>query len=193
MTGAADRGVSPRKVLVAGLGNPDRCDDGVGAMVAQNLVGRLPPDVALLTRRGDMISLIDDCAGFDALVCVDAAGPMTAPGRISRIDLATSELPQDSLFMSSHAFGLAEAIALARTLQIAPKHIIVYAVEGCCFEGGAPMTPEVAAAAFVVADFVVGEVGRLRALSGRMDPSVDKKSLQIQKLEHILVDQIESI
>ncbi len=37
------------------------------------------------------------------------------------------------------------------------------------------------------------QLARPRALSDRMDPSVDKKTLQIQKLEHILVDQIASI
>jgi hydrogenase maturation protease len=153
------------KVLVLAVGNPDRGDDGVGVMVAQNLRGRLPADVTVLARSGDMLSLVEDCAGFDVLVCVDAAAPMTGsmtPGRIHRFDLARDALPRELAVTSSHAFGLAEAIDLARALQRAPQTIIVYAVEGGCFDGGSALTPEVATAAGVVADQVVAEICKLR-------------------------------
>jgi hydrogenase maturation protease len=152
-----------RKVLVLALGNADRGDDGVGARVAAKLAGRLPADVRLKTRAGDMLSLLDDWAGFDAVVCVDAAAPLTAAGRIYRIDLATNELPSGLKTASSHAFGLAEAIRLARTLGCAPRDIIVYAIEGRGFDPGAPLTCDVAAAADDAAGRVIAEVERLRA------------------------------
>ena len=157
-----DRQGARRKVLVVGLGNPDRGDDAVGAIVAQKLAGQLPADVALLVRSSDMLSLIDDWAGFDALVCVDAAAPMGVPGRFHRINLMTDELPPNVSFTSCHAFSLIDAIRLARTLDRAPQDIVVYAVEGCCFDGGAPVTAAVAAAASEVARHVIGEVGHLR-------------------------------
>ena len=72
-----------RKVLVACLGNPDRGDDGIGALVAGSSQACSPPAQSFCVRSGDMLSLIDDCAGSDALVCVDAAAPMGAPGRHS--------------------------------------------------------------------------------------------------------------
>ena len=165
MTGTVGRSVASRKVLVVGLGNPDRGDDGVGAIVVRRLAGRLPSDVAIVVRSGDMLSLIEDWASFDALVCVDAAAPMGVPGRIHRIDLATDELPQDISSTSSHAFGIADAVALARALQLAPRDIVVYAVEGCCFNGGASVAPKVVAAAGEVADRIVAEVSRLRQSS----------------------------
>ncbi len=159
------------KVLVLGLGNPDRGDDGVGAVVAQDLPDRLPADIAIRTRSGDMLSLVDDWTEFDAVVCIDAAAPIDTPGRVHRIDLATHALPRDLALASSHAFGLADAIELARTLQLVLPHIVVYAVEGRCFDGGACLTPEVAAAAATVAEQVVAEVGRLRRheAEGRSD------------------------
>lgn len=161
MSIAGDQKAAPRKILVACLGNPDRGDDAVGTIAAQKLAGHLPADVALLVRSGDMLSLIDDWAGFDVVVCVDAAAPMEAPGRIHRIDLTTDTLPGDLSFTSCHAFGLGDAIRLARTLQRAPHHMIVYAVEGFCFDPGAPMTEAVAAAASEVARLVVAAVGHL--------------------------------
>lgn len=148
--------------LVIGLGNPDRGDDGVGALVAQQLVGRLRDAVRILTRRGDMLSLIDDWGGVETLICIDAAAPQGAPGSIHRIDLAGDALPRDLCFTSSHALGLAEAIALARTLGRAPSRILVYAIEGGRFDCGASLTPAVAAAAGIVADRVVADLARLQ-------------------------------
>ena len=161
---AGDHGSAPRKVLVIGLGNPERGDDGIGTNVIDDLVGTLPPDVALLARRGDLLSLIEDWAGFDAVVCIDAAAPLGIPGRICRIDLNSAELPRGVAPNSSHALGLSEVFELARVLHVAPPQLIVYAVEGGSFEGGAPMTPAVAGAVRVVADRVIAEVDRLRHL-----------------------------
>lgn len=153
-----------RKILVACLGNPDRGDDGVGALVAQALKGRLPADVPLMTRSGDMLSLIDDWRGVDGVVCIDAAEVMGTPGRIRRIDLGRETLPADMAVTSGHAVGLAEAVQLARTLGLAPAEIIVYAVEGGCFDGGAAMSAAVAQAVDEVARRVIEEV---RGLQGR--------------------------
>ncbi len=158
-----DRGAGTRRVLVLGLGNPDRGDDGVGAAVARQLAGRLPPDVAVRVRSGDLLSLIDDWDGFDAIVCIDAAAPAGDGGRIDRLDLSSSELPSKLGSSSSHAWGLPEAIALGRSLRRAPREIIVYAIEGSSFAGGTALTGAVAAAAAVAADRVVAEVRRLRS------------------------------
>jgi len=146
------------KVLIAAVGNPDRGDDGVGPLVAQTLSGKLPVEAKLVVRSGDLMSLIEDWAVFDAVICVDAAAPRGAPGRVHRIDLAEEKLPPELSFTSSHAFGLAEAIELARVLELAPKRIIVYAIEGACFDAGAPFTPAVLSAAADVADCIAGEV-----------------------------------
>lgn len=152
----------PRRVLVVGLGNPDRGDDGVGPLVAKELAGLLPADVAIASPGGDVLSLIAEWDGFDAVICVDAAPPLTVPGSVHRFDLATTELPRDMTSTSSHALGLADAIGLGRVLQQAPRDIIVYAVEAVSFAGGALMTPEVAAAAAEVVSRVVAEVAMLR-------------------------------
>lgn len=168
MSSVTQRIVSPPKVLVVAIGNPDRADDGVGALVATRLAGRLPSDVALAGLTGDILSVIEDWACVDAVICIDAAAPMGVPGRIHRIDGGTGELPHGVSFASSHAFGLAEAIALAAELRLLPGTVIVYAIEGCSFENGAAMTPEVTAAAAEAADRVVAEVGRLLRDQGKV-------------------------
>jgi hydrogenase maturation protease len=168
MSGVAKSNATLPKVLVVAIGNPDRADDGVGALVATRLAGRLPSDVALVARSGDILSLIEDWAGVDAVICIDAVARMEMPGRIHRIDAGAGKLPHGVSFASSHAFGLAEAIALADALRSLPGTVIVYAIEGASFDGGAAMTAEVAAAAGEVADRVVAEVGRLRRPAGKV-------------------------
>jgi hydrogenase maturation protease len=150
-----------RSIVVIGIGNPNRGDDGIGAAVIGALGGRLPQEVRTLARSGDMLALMDDWAGFDAVVCVDAAAPAGAPGRIHRIDTAEEALPREIAYASSHAVGLAEAIDLARTLDRTPKALVVYAVEGQSFDNGAPLSPPVQASASAAADRVVAEVARL--------------------------------
>jgi hydrogenase maturation protease len=151
------------KVLVACIGNPDRGDDGIGARIAQKLEGRLPAGVRLLVRSADMLALIEDFAGYAALICVDAAAPMGEPGLIHRIDLSAQELPRELLSASTHGFGLADALGLAQALERAPRAMVVYAVEGACFDAGAPLTAEVAVAAEEAAAQIAAEAGRLAA------------------------------
>jgi hydrogenase maturation protease len=156
---------APRRVLVVGLGNTDRGDDGIGVLVANNLRGRLPSDVTILAPIRDPLSLIDDLEEFDALVCVDAAAPLGIPGRIFRINLATEDLPRDVALVSSHDFGLAPSIDLARVLQLALPDIVVYAIEGSCFEAGTGVTPQVGVAGAEAVDRIVAEVDALRQAS----------------------------
>ncbi len=152
------------RILVVGIGNADRADDGVGLSVASLLPGRLPPEATLVVRSGDILGLVQDWAGYDALVCVDAAAPMGQPGRVHCFDAADGKLPPGASPTSSHAFGLAAAIAIARELRLLPATVRVYAIEGACFDAGAPMTPKVAAAVDHVAERIIEEVAALRAL-----------------------------
>jgi hypothetical protein len=70
------------RVLVVGLGNPDRGDDGVGPIAVEKLVGLLPTDVAVAPHGADVLTLMMEGADFDAVIFVDAAAPLTTPGRI---------------------------------------------------------------------------------------------------------------
>jgi hydrogenase maturation protease len=105
--------------------------------------------------------LIEDWAGRDAAVLVDAAAPGTAPGRIRRVDLLQDELRPQLSRSSTHAFGIADAVGLARALGLLPRRVIVYAIEGASFDPGAKLTPEVAGAADEVVARVVAEIETL--------------------------------
>lgn len=154
------------QVMVLALGNPDRGDDGLGPAVAARLQGRLPAGVALRLCAGDVLGLLEEWAGIDVLLCVDASAPQGEPGRIRRLDLAADGLVPEPALASSHGFGLAEALGLARALGLALPRIVVHAVEGCHFAAGAPLSAEVAAAVDEVAERMLAEVAGFRRPAG---------------------------
>ena len=133
-------------VLVIGIGNPDRGDDGAGPAVARRLRGRLPPGVNVLERGGDILALTEDWEGFSAVILVDAVAPITQPGRLHRLDLAKNPLPVAFAPRSTHTFGLAETVELARSLARLPPFLFVYLIEGEQFGAGGPLSPTAAKA-----------------------------------------------
>jgi hydrogenase maturation protease len=156
-------------LLVIGIGHPDRADDGVGPLVAARLavVARLAnvAHIEVAECRGDVLALMDRWSAIDAVVLVDAAMAMAQPGRIHRIDASRGADCESSLAparASTHEVGVAETIALAAALGRLPRRVIIYAIEATCFQAGAPMTAEVAAAAERLPELIVEEVQLLR-------------------------------
>lgn len=145
-------------LLVIGIGNPDCGDDAIGPIVARLLAGRLPAGADILQRTGDMLGLIDDWAGRYGVVLIDAAATVTAAGTIHRIDLLQQPLPAGVRFASTHAFGVVEAVELARILDRLPGALIAFAVEGETFIPGAGPSAPVLAAAEAVAQDVIEEI-----------------------------------
>jgi hydrogenase maturation protease len=145
-------------VLVIGIGNPDRGDDGFGPAVARRLRGSVLFGVRILERSGDALALIEDWNGFSSVVLVDVVTPITEPGRVYRLDLTGSSLPIGVAPRSTHSFGVAEVVELARSLGRLPRYLAMYLVEGERFETGAPLSPAVAKAVVEVAELIVVEL-----------------------------------
>jgi hydrogenase maturation protease len=146
--------------FVAGIGNPDRGDDGFGPAVAQRLRARVVPGVEIVERRGDLLDLIEDWSGFPFAVIVDAMASIGDPGRIHRVDLTDNPLPIGFAPRSSHAFGVAETVELARSLGGLPERLIAYLVEGEQFEQGASLSPMVAHTVEEVSEQIATELSR---------------------------------
>ncbi len=148
---------APRRIVI-GIGNPDRGDDAAGREVARLLRGKLPDDVEVAEHNGEATALLARLDGVAAAFLVDACISGAPTGTVRRFDLAATSLPPAAFAMSSHGLGLADAMALARTLGQLPRRCIVYAIEGECFAIGAPLSPPVSAAANHVARLVGAEI-----------------------------------
>ena len=144
--------------LVIGIGNPDRGDDGVGGEVVRRLRGRTPAGVGVVHETGEAMAILNRLQEAGSAFLVDAAASGAAPGTVHRFDAGAGALPSGLAEVSSHGFGLAQAIALARTLRSLPPRCIVYAIEGERFSPGVPLTPAVARAAATVAEQILHEL-----------------------------------
>jgi hydrogenase maturation protease len=137
----------PPRVLVLGVGNAARGDDAVGLVVAQRL--QADPCLGVVTIRlttGEGTALLALWQDTDAVVLVDAMCTGARPGTLHRFEVSSQPLPAIFSRVSSHAFGVAEAIALARALRQLPPVLVVHGVEGATFEIGADLSAAVAAA-----------------------------------------------
>src|SRR5690348_14839924 len=104
-------------MLVIGIGNHYRGDDGIGPAVLALLNTMHLPGVRLLECDGDCSALLDAWQGADVVVLVDAVSSKAPPGTIYRFDLLARQLPRDLSFQSTHTFGVSEALALGRVLN----------------------------------------------------------------------------
>ncbi|MGM0577657.1 MAG: hydrogenase maturation protease [Myxococcota bacterium] len=143
-------------MIVVGLGHRHRGDDGVGPAVVDALEGCVGPDVLLVRHAGDPTSLPELWAGRDVVV-VDAVVSGAPPGTVRRLDLLRERVPPGARGTSTHGLGLADAVELSRTLDLLPRSLVLYGVEGADFGRGAAMTPAVAAAVPEVVARVLGD------------------------------------
>ena len=144
--------------LVLGIGNPDRGDDAVGRLIARSLRMRVPADVRISEHDGEATALVGELQSARHAWLIDAARSGARPGTIHRIDCSNAELAVPLGTLSSHGFGVAEAIALARALEVLPLQCIVYAVEAADFTSCTGLSREVMQAMEAVAERILAEL-----------------------------------
>jgi hydrogenase maturation protease len=131
-----------RHVVLVGVGNEFGTDDALGVLVAREIRRRVPAGLKVVEASGEGASLIETWKGADEVIIVDAmAGP--EPGEIHRIDASSSGVPKGLSLFSSHAFGVADAIEMARHLHQLPPVTILYGIEGEAFDPGVGLSDSV--------------------------------------------------
>lgn len=150
---------SPPRVLIIGVGNAYRSDDAVGLVVARRLRedgdAKLD-DVTIQEQSGEGTALLEAWKEAGAVILIDAVQSGAPPGTVHRFDASRQALSAVFSCASTHSFGLAEAIEMARALQQLPAHCVVYGIEGQNFAAGIELSPAVEQA-------VDGVVERIRS------------------------------
>jgi hydrogenase maturation protease len=152
------------RVVVIGVGNEFRRDDGAGPAVISRLRHWVPPGVRLVVTDGEPTRLIEAWTGAALAVVVDAVrAEPPQPGRVHRfvVDRPGAGTARAG---SSHGLGLGDAIALAMALDRMPGRLIVHAIEAADLAQGVGLTPEVAAAVPPVASAVLDDIRASRHL-----------------------------
>jgi hydrogenase maturation protease len=132
-------------VVVIGVGNSLRGDDGAGLEVARRLgPGALRARVEVRTHEGEALGLLELWAGARAAIIVDAVRSGAPPGTLHRFDVsARSTAVRVKSFSSTHALDVCEAVEFARALGRLPATVVLLAVEGRSFAAGCGLSPEV--------------------------------------------------
>ncbi|MGO9560329.1 MAG: hydrogenase maturation protease [Acidimicrobiales bacterium] len=136
------------RVVVAGLGNEYRHDDGVGPIVAARAAREIG-EVHHVGPFADPLDLLGHWDGADLAVVIDAVRSGAAPGAISVVELVPAGRSPGSLdeslrTTSTHGIGLAGVWRLARAIDQAPVRVVVVGVEGEDFGNGSGLSPVVA-------------------------------------------------
>lgn len=133
-------------ILIVGIGNTLRGDDGAGPATARRLRESLSADIRVLVKDSDFVSLLEDWRGVDTVVVIDATSSKSEPGFVRQYDAHERPLPAGFSRSSTHALGLAEVIELGRALGQLPARLIVIGIEGRDFTAGEALSPEVSEA-----------------------------------------------
>jgi hydrogenase maturation protease len=77
---------------------------------------------------------------------------------VYRIDARNKPLPNDLHPFSSHAFGVTQAVELARRLKTLPPRLILFGVGAKSFDSGKGLSPEVERSKLVVTQMIIEEI-----------------------------------
>ena len=144
------------RILIAGVGNVLRGDDGFGVEVARRLsVGNsLSGEVEIFEAGIAGIALVQELmGGYDALIVADAVDRGGAPGTVH---LFEPEIPDPETFSAAelhrsladaHYTDPSKALLLARALKVLPPKVFVVGCQPASYdELGAGLSPAVEAA-----------------------------------------------
>lgn len=159
-------------ILIVGVGNLIRRDDGVGIVVARKLkqhfhsshkvssiISPLFNKITVIEQCEDVLELLNLWNNNQVVFLIDAVNSGAEPGTIFRIDARGHKIIQPIFRnLTSHTLSLAVAIELGRTLNQLPQEIIVYGIEGKDFNFGEGLSPEVDNASGKVAEQIRQEI-----------------------------------
>ncbi|MEW6731351.1 MAG: hydrogenase maturation protease [Acidobacteriota bacterium] len=145
-------------ILIIGVGNAYRSDDAAGLMVVSLLEEKAIEEIKTHRESGEGTALIECWKDAETVFLIDAVSSRSQPGTIFRFDAVRETIPTKFFRYSTHAFSVAEAIELARTLDQLPNCLIVYGIEGANFDAGVELTPEVEKAVNEVTDRLLADI-----------------------------------
>ena len=124
------------KLVVVGVGNPLRGDDGIGHWVGQQIEEWQLPGVTVLFYQQLQTELIEQWLDFQAILVVDAAID-TRGFQFEKIETITTATAN-----SSHHIQLSTMVGLAEKLFNRPLNLTACKIGAANFELGAPITKE---------------------------------------------------
>lgn len=144
--------------VVVGIGAADRGDDAVGELVADR-VRELRPEGMTVLPVASPLELLEVFDAYGSVVIVDAVRAGGRPGAVTVSAIGEAPLPALPSAASTHGWGLAEVVELARAVDRLPARLVVVGVEVAEVATGADLSEPVARAVGPAADAVLRVAG----------------------------------
>jgi hydrogenase maturation protease len=154
------------RVVVLGIGNALRGDEGIGAHALRRLVEThsLTQCVEVIDGGVLGLELLPRLEGCAALLVIDAINNDAPPGTIVRLEgEAVPAVWEQKLSM--HQAGLGDMLALLRMQDKAPSRLVVWGIQPETIEWGLELSPTVAASLDQLVTCVADELGAWGALA----------------------------
>ena len=149
----------PTGIVVIGLGNVVRSDDGVGVHAAARLRERLgsQPDVTLVEGGTAGLLLLPHLADARRAIIIDAIDVGAEPGTLVRLagDQFASAFCADA---TVHDVGLRDLLGAARLSGAWPEQLVLHGVQPDSIALGTELTPTVAGALDGLVDSIACEL-----------------------------------
>jgi hydrogenase maturation protease len=128
------------KTLFIGVGNPHAGDDKAGRLVADLLLRENLSFVEVKQCLGDAAQLVELFEDYQTVYCCDAVRSDRPAGEIIRFEAHEKPLPVELFSLTTHDFGLPQAVELIRNMSLMPEKLIVYGISAQNFQPGSDLT-----------------------------------------------------
>jgi hydrogenase maturation protease len=161
MNGVRALASRPPQVVILGLGNLLRGDDGVGVHFVHELTRgyRMPPNVDLVDGGTSAMDLLDVMGESNLLIVVDAMALDASPGTVARFArerLLARLRPRGAI----HQIGLADALMALTLLERLPQEVVLIGIQPESMDLDLELTPSVQASLSVVRHTVLAELAQ---------------------------------
>jgi hydrogenase maturation protease len=126
-------------------------------MVAR-LKDQAPAHVRVVEQSREAFAWLEWWDKTDMVIIIDAVVSGAQPGTVHRFDVQAGPIPTTAFHASTHAFGVAEAIELARALGQMPARVLVYGIESRSWDAGVGLSRELERVVPTVVERILQEV-----------------------------------
>jgi hydrogenase maturation protease len=141
------------RLLIVGCGNPAAGDDSAGIEIVRRLGELGDRGCDLRTETGPGVELLDVFPLADTILFVDAVTSGGVPGTLYLSSLPARDLESRALgSLSSHGWGLVEALKLVHALGRTLPRLFLLGIEAGTVAQGAPRSPVVEQAIALVVE-----------------------------------------
>ena len=144
---------SDGRLLIVGCGSPDAGDDSAGLEIVRRLSEKGDCGCELRAETAPGVELLDIFALGEVILFADAVSSGRMPGTVHLTSLPSEELEPRALgALSSHGWGLSEALNLARALGHTVPRLFLLGIEAGTLAQGSPRSPAVEQAVKLVVE-----------------------------------------